>query len=92
MALKPKRHLPDFAKNILQDPERTRQQAAWELLYAVYDLFPERYAELRSFEDELDSSLDEHIDENGTFVDETPSITAYPHTETRQEFLKGAGQ
>jgi hypothetical protein len=142
---KTKRHLPDIAKNVLQDPDRTREQAAWELLYAVQDLFPERIQGLRDLGERLASDYNGEADESddhnkqvedqftravrdwaatnriscaavddaaakyvgGTpsvdvfvdadvddpdFIDRTPSITAGPYNETRQEFLKRAGK
>lgn len=139
-----RRHPPDFAKNVLQTPARTREQVAWQLLYAVRELFPERLAELRAvgeraadeYIDELDEndrtnrevadrfrrgvhdwtskngmscdavnnaaaayavgdapSVHRYIDadiRDPDFVDRTPSITARPYNETRQEFLTRA--
>jgi hypothetical protein len=143
---KSKRHLPDIAKNVLQDPARTQEQAAWELLYAVGDLFPDRIKELRALGERLVSDYydelgDTHPDnrqaedhftsavrdwtaknriscvrvdeaavkyavgnspsaglyidvdpDDPGFIDRTPSITARPYNETRQEFLKRAAE
>jgi hypothetical protein len=50
-AAKSKGYPPDFSRNVLQHQERTREQAAWELLSAVRDLFPDRFLELRDFRD-----------------------------------------
>lgn len=141
-----KPHLPIIAKNVLQTPERTREQAAWALLYAVRELFPDRIAELRAvgnqaadeYIDELDENdkanqeaagrfrrgVQDWTSKNGMscdavnraaagyavgdtpsagryvdadindpdFIDRTPSITARPYNETRQEFLTRAAE
>lgn len=42
-----KRHPSDISRNVLQDPARTKEQAAWQLLYAICELFPERLKALR---------------------------------------------
>jgi hypothetical protein len=140
------RTLPDITKNVLQDPARTREQAAWELLHAVDDLFPATTAQLRSlgerYVNEHEGELpDDHPDNlaaelrflravadwttanaiacesvndaaekwavgespsAGLYVDAefdgpefrilSASISAYPHTETREEFLAKAGR
>src|SRR5688572_12602053 len=58
------RHLSDIAKNVLQDPDRTAEQTAWELLYAIADLFPERLAELRALGARLVSEYENEREED----------------------------
>jgi hypothetical protein len=137
---------PDIAKNVLQDPARTQEQAAWELLCAIRDLYPERTALLRAIGEQLAEQYDEELAEDdlenlaaeGRFLQSvrdwtdangitcesvneaaklwatkqspevglygdvdfedpqgrgrTPSLTAYPFNETREEFVERAGR
>src|SRR5258708_25065477 len=51
-----------FAKNVLQLADRTTEQAAWEVLYALGELLPKKLEELRSISRQLTPGPEEDID------------------------------
>jgi hypothetical protein len=57
-------HLPYFARNVLQELSRTKQEAAWELLAAIKELFPDRFQELRGIGDRLVDESDPDVEED----------------------------
>ena len=63
-ASKTTRYLTDIAKDVLQTPERTREQVAWELMSAIRDLFPDRYKELRALGVQLEDEVDYERDDD----------------------------
>lgn len=137
------RYAPEIAKPLVQTTERTREQAAWELLWAIKRLYPDRITPLRAIGHALRDASDfdwvdsdpRYVEPERTFekaveqwtvaqnvscdavdqavkdfalgntpsggltvgyIDERgrefrpPTLTAYPHTETREEFLAKA--
>src|SRR6266542_4258564 len=64
MAAKRKDHRPHFIKNVVQAASRTSEQAAWELLNAINELFPEKINELCALGDRLRAEVNDEAEPN----------------------------